>query len=352
MIKLLEIEKNRSWDIVLSAIKGCKYKCSYCYMHNMGANMKPRLDIKVLNEVRTFDKPLKIFLGGAGDGWGQFIKSEWIKKVLDFVEKEQFKHDFMFITKNPQRYEEFKLPRHAWFGTTDDGTKITKNNVECLRNSVSHNRFVSYEPLIEKPNIDLRGINWVIIGADLTEGASLPPKEWINNIIKEARKESIPIWINDSCKYPEEIKEFPQSFLSCNKKRFKVCQRTKEVTDYEDDIYIVKERFDCGLTHLSISRKDGECIHDWRELQKIKNELVGCEREAVEIYPRETRVLDARNSFHLWVFDVGVKIPFGFGEGLKVNMEGRYNQRPFDKDEVVIPIEEVFRRVAKGQKHG
>lgn len=348
MVKLLEVEKNRSWDTVLSPIAGCKYHCDYCYMHKIGADMTPKLNLEVMSELKSLDKPQRVFVGGAGDAWGQFIKSIWIQDVLDIVEEEQCNHDFMFITKNPQRYAEFTMPRHAWIGTTDDGTKVTKNNAECLRNSVSHNRFINFEPLMKEPSVDLRGISWVVIGADLTEGAPKPPDEWADKIVNAARSADIPVWINDSYKYTERIKEFPASFLSCNDRRFKVCKRTKEVARYEDDIYTIKERIDCGMTHLSIGRKDGKCIHDWRELQKIKNELAGCEREAVEIYPRESRVLDARNSFHLWVFDAGVKVPFGFDGRIKVNPEGRYNQRPFDKDELVIPIEEVFKRVADG----
>ena len=58
---------------------------------------------------------------------------------------------------------------------------------------------------------------------------------------------------------------------------------------------------------LSIKRLDKEPIHDWRDLQRIKNELVGEENEAVELYPKESRMVDQANQFHLWVvklFDV------------------------------------------------
>jgi len=36
---------------------------------------------------------------------------------------------------------------------------------------------------------------------------------------------------------------------------------------------------------LSIKRKDKEPIHDWRDLQRIKNDICGPESEAMEIYP-------------------------------------------------------------------
>jgi len=70
-----------------------------------------------------------------------------------------------------------------------------------------------------------------------------------------------------------------------------------------------------GLVWLSIKRIDKESIHDWREFQEIKNELVGKECEGVELYPAESRCVDMANQYHLWVFDkAGYRLPFGFDE--------------------------------------
>ena len=68
------------------------------------------------------------------------------------------------------------------------------------------------------------------------------------------------------------------------------------------------------MIHLSIKRLDKQPVHDWRELQQIKNELVGPEHEAVELYPAESRLVDAANQFHLWVFaKAAPEAGFGFG---------------------------------------
>jgi hypothetical protein len=67
---------------------------------------------------------------------------------------------------------------------------------------------------------------------------------------------------------------------------------------------------------LSIKRRDKAPIHDWRDLQRIKSELVGAECEAVELYPAESRVVDTANQFHLWVIvDPTVRLPLGFVDG-------------------------------------
>ena len=66
------------------------------------------------------------------------------------------------------------------------------------------------------------------------------------------------------------------------------------------------------LWHLSIKRINKEPIHDWRHLQRIKDELLGPNCEAVELYPCKDRTVDGANQYHLWgyrdpsyVFNVG-----------------------------------------------
>ncbi len=86
---------------------------------------------------------------------------------------------------------------------------------------------------------------------------------------------------------------------------------------FKNDLYTVAVRpmfiKDIGLMiHLSIKRNDRECIHDWRDLQEIKNKLVGVEAEACELYPAESRLVDCANQYHLWVLPEGAMFPFGF----------------------------------------
>ncbi len=66
------------------------------------------------------------------------------------------------------------------------------------------------------------------------------------------------------------------------------------------------------FTHLSITRLDGGTCNEWSHLQRIKNEIVGPEHEAIELFPAESRLVNTGNQYHLWVhsdpqhrFDVG-----------------------------------------------
>ena len=64
--------------------------------------------------------------------------------------------------------------------------------------------------------------------------------------------------------------------------------------------------------HLTFKRNDRAAVRDWRHFQAIKNEVAGKQREAIEIYPPESELVDAANEYHLWVLPVGLTAPYGF----------------------------------------
>lgn len=84
-----------------------------------------------------------------------------------------------------------------------------------------------------------------------------------------------------------------------------------------NDIYQVEfRRFDEDCVQLNIRRRDGDVIfRDWRHFQRIKNELLGSECEAVELYPAESRLVDTSNKYHLWGYmNPELRFPFGMDQ--------------------------------------
>ena len=67
-----------------------------------------------------------------------------------------------------------------------------------------------------------------------------------------------------------------------------------------------------GWVCLSIKRHDRKAECDWRIFQRIKNDLVGEKREAVQLFPSMDRVLDTANQYFLWV--APEKHIFGIGQ--------------------------------------
>lgn len=101
-----------------------------------------------------------------------------------------------------------------------------------------------------------------------------------------------------------------------------------QVTCYRDDHPTLGT-----VVHLSFKTHDRSAHHDWRDMQRIKNELVGPEYDAVEIYPAESKLVDGANQYHLWVF-LDSLLPFGFQTRLVSDGNWRQSrQRPFAEGE-------------------
>jgi hypothetical protein len=84
---------------------------------------------------------------------------------------------------------------------------------------------------------------------------------------------------------------------------------------WRNDLYQVQvRRHDEGFVHINIRRIDGRAdLRDWRHFQQIKNEILGPECEAIELYPAESRKWDASNKFHLFgSSDPTFRFPVGF----------------------------------------
>lgn len=61
----------------------------------------------------------------------------------------------------------------------------------------------------------------------------------------------------------------------------------------------------------SIVATGGERSVGWNEKMQIKNELFGVNRFAIEVYPKQDRLIDVTDTYHLWVFDKKLDMPFG-----------------------------------------
>jgi hypothetical protein len=82
---------------------------------------------------------------------------------------------------------------------------------------------------------------------------------------------------------------------------------------FENDTYKVLVGHAPPFIRLTVKRHDNQPCESWKDLQTIKNQLVGPEFEAAELFPAESRLVDAGNEYHLWVHaDPSFRFPFGF----------------------------------------
>jgi hypothetical protein len=63
---------------------------------------------------------------------------------------------------------------------------------------------------------------------------------------------------------------------------------------------------------LSIKHKENKPHSDWATFQAMKNHFCGPEREAVMLYPGESRLVDMADQYHVFVLPEGCVMPFGW----------------------------------------
>ena len=190
-------------DYTWNPIKGlCPVGCPYCYARRIYKRFKYdptiRLDKKELYAPLKLKKPAKIFVCSTMELFG-----EWMEDILS-VAFHSTQHTFQFLTKFPERTEEFFFSENCWCGVTIEDDKHY-NRTLSLQGIDAPIRFISFEPLhsaIPFNSSDFGWVDWVIIGAETgnRKGKITPKEEWILSIVLQADKLKVPVFMKDNLK--------------------------------------------------------------------------------------------------------------------------------------------------------
>jgi protein gp37 len=130
-------------------------------------------------------KPRRIFVGSMTDMFHKKVETEWLKNVFKIVTACP-QHIFMMLTKRPENvnrvlygtYRWNVIPENLWIGVTVESAEHLER-VDILRTIPAAKRFISFEPLLGSiPNINLSGINWIIVGCETGPGARPMDQAW------------------------------------------------------------------------------------------------------------------------------------------------------------------------------
>lgn len=216
-------------DYVANPVKGiCQHQCPYCYAKRMYKRFKwnpeIRFDESVFTGMDKLKDGSKIFIGSTHDVFGEWIPSEWIERILYYV-KLFPKSTFLFLTKNPKRYNNFVFPKNAWIGYSTTGTLFHKWD-ECDVQNNENIKFVSLEPMQHRMNASLEGyaqridFDWLIIGQETgnRKEKHVVNSEELLSTLNFARKASMKIFVKNNLKSHfcniliPELKSIPQEF--------------------------------------------------------------------------------------------------------------------------------------------
>lgn len=214
-------------DYTWNPVTGCLNGCPYCYARKIAARFpkafplgfKPMIHIDRLGEPLKLKKPARIFTVSMGDLFGDWVPPGWQHKVFEIVDRCP-RHTFIFLTKNKpgmikalREWYRGRLPANVWAGVTLTGQE-EPGAVNPSWHLTGGKVFVSYEPVLGPPDLEaIARVDWLIIGAQtnprLPTGDLFLQSEWTAQAIAAARDAEIPIFLKDSLRWHEEIREFP-----------------------------------------------------------------------------------------------------------------------------------------------
>jgi protein gp37 len=100
-------------------------------------------------------------------------------------------HEFQILTKRSDRLlamtHDLPWAPHIWMGVSVENRRFV-HRIDHLRETDAHVKFLSLEPLLGPlPALDLRGIDWVIVGGESGPRARPMDQRWVIDIRDQCR---------------------------------------------------------------------------------------------------------------------------------------------------------------------
>ncbi len=180
--------------------------CNNCYAERMAKRLKamgqpnyvngfkPTMHEKTLSLPLSWKKPQRIFVNSMSDLFHKDIPDDFIMRVFD-VMRQAYWHRFQVLTKRSERLLKLS-PRLFW--TENIWMGVTVENRECafridhLRRTNAFIKFLSMEPLLGPvENLNLMGLDWVIVGGESGPGARPMQHDWVIDIRNQCQRANV-----------------------------------------------------------------------------------------------------------------------------------------------------------------
>jgi protein gp37 len=204
---------NATWN----PVRGCTKispGCAHCYAETFAERFRGvpghpyeqgfdlRLVPEKIAEPLTWSKPQMVFVNSMSDLFHVDVPDEYIELVAHVMATANW-HTFQILTKRSERLRELLKSKlafaaqldHIWWGVSVENRKHGLPRIDDLRQASPAMAFLSVEPLLEDlGEVDLAGIDWVIVGGESGAGARPMEKNWVVNIRRQCNRARVPFF--------------------------------------------------------------------------------------------------------------------------------------------------------------
>ena len=181
-------------DATWNPVRGCTKispGCAHCYAETFAERFRGvpghpyeqgfdlRLVPEKLAEPLRWSSPKTVFVNSMSDLFHEEVPDSYVEQVARVMEIADW-HTYQVLTKRADRLrDQLRGPLaaiakrdHIWWGVSVENRKHGVPRMDALREAPAAIRFLSVEPLLEDlGQLDLTGIDWVIVGGESGHGA-------------------------------------------------------------------------------------------------------------------------------------------------------------------------------------
>ena len=202
----MSVQSSIEWtDATWNPVRGCTKitpGCKHCYAERFaerfrgvsGHPFEQGFDLKLipakLADPLSWQMPKMIFVNSMSDLFHEGVPDEYIQAVARVMVQADW-HTFQVLTKRSTRMRDLlktKLrfaadQQHIWWGVSVEDKRYGVPRISHLRESEAAVKFLSVEPLLEDLGvINLRGIDWMIVGGESGPGARPMESQWVRSL--------------------------------------------------------------------------------------------------------------------------------------------------------------------------
>lgn len=183
--------------------------CKNCYAERMAhrlqamgqANYRNGFEVtlqpQALETPLRWRRPLRIFVNSMSDLLHEAVPDAFIDQVFDVMRRASW-HQFQILTKRSERLAAFRpkggWPQNVWMGVSVE-TAAYRDRIDHLRLAGPAVRFLSLEPLLGPlPSLDLRSIDWVIVGGESGPHARPMDAAWVVDLRNQCQRARVPFF--------------------------------------------------------------------------------------------------------------------------------------------------------------